>query len=275
MSSPATEPAAVRAVGLAANVAGAVGGAFLATAQTVGGMAILLGRIFARLCALPPRLDSRELRRSLHKMSVKSLPIVVTTALFTGAIMIIQAAPIVRRYGAEGLLGSAAGFNTLREVAPLLTALMISGRVGANNTAELGTMVVTEQIDALRSLAIDPIAFLVAPRFVAIVVTLFTMTLCADGVALFSAAWAGLGLMQVEPKSFYHGLTSGLLGFGDVVNGLLKSVVFGLIIALSSCHFGLSTTGGAPGVGRSVNATVVASAAGVFLLDYLVSFLLG
>ncbi len=84
-------------------------------------------------------------------MAVKSLPIVVVTALFTGAIMVIQAAPIVQRYGAQGLLGWGAGFGTLREIAPLLTALMISGRVGANNTAELGTMVVTEQIDALRA----------------------------------------------------------------------------------------------------------------------------
>jgi phospholipid/cholesterol/gamma-HCH transport system permease protein len=275
MPTSTTEPAPSGATARAVAAAAGVGSAFLGTAQVVGGMGVLFGRIVARLFTFPPRLDGRELLRNLHKMSVKSLPIVVVTAIFTGAIMIIQAAPIVRRYGAEGLLGWGAGFSTLREVAPLLTALMISGRVGANNTAELGTMVVTEQIDALRTLAIDPIAFLIVPRFIAIVVTLFTMTLYADGVALFSAAWAGLGLMQIEPKSFYHGLTSGLLNFGDVANGLVKSVVFGLVIALSSCHFGLSTSGGAPGVGRSVNATVVASAAGVFVLDYLVSFILG
>jgi phospholipid/cholesterol/gamma-HCH transport system permease protein len=152
---------------------------------------------------------------------------------------------------------------------------MISGRVGANNTAELGTMVVTEQIDALRTLAIDPIAFLIAPRFIGIVVTLFCMTLYADALALFGAAFSGSALIQVEPQSFYNGLTSGLLHFGDVANGLIKSLLFGLVIALSSCHFGLSTTGGAPGVGRSVNATVVASAAGVFVLDYIISFVLG
>jgi phospholipid/cholesterol/gamma-HCH transport system permease protein len=271
----ATEPAEQAPLGRVSAVAAAVGAAFLGTAQITGGMAVLFGQIVARLFSFPPRLDGRELGRNLFKMSVKSLPIVVVTAIFTGAIMIIQAAPIVRRYGAEGLLGWGAGFSTLREVAPLLTALMISGRVGANNTAELGTMVVTEQIDALRTLAIDPIAFLIVPRFVAIIVTLFTMTLYADGVALFSAAWSGLGLMQIEPRSFYHGLTGGLLHFADVANGLVKSLVFGLVIALSSCHFGLSTQGGAPGVGRSVNATVVASAAGVFILDYLVSFILG
>ena len=255
--------------------AAATGAAFIGIARTVGGMGLLFGQIVRRGFAWPPVLDYPELRRNLYKMAVKSLPIVVVTALFTGVITVIQAAPIVKRYGAEGLLGWGAGFATLREVAPLLTALMISGRVGANNTAELGTMVVTEQIDALRALAIDPIAFLVVPRFIAIVVTLFTMTLYADAVALFGAAYSGLALLQIEPRSFYNGITGGLLDFGDVANGLTKSVVFGLVIALSSCHFGMSTTGGAPGVGRSVNATVVASAAGVFVLDYFVSFLLG
>jgi phospholipid/cholesterol/gamma-HCH transport system permease protein len=252
---------------------GQLGGGFLNVSETAGGMAILFGRIIARL--FPPRIDGRELWRNLYKMAVKSLPIVVVTALFTGAIMVIQAATIVKRYGAEGLLGWGAGFGTLREIAPLLTALMISGRVGANNTAELGTMVVTEQLDALRVLAIDPISFLIVPRFIGIVSTLFMMTLFADALALLGAAYTGQALLGVEPMTFYNGLTSGLLGFRDVANGLTKSVVFGLVIALASCHFGLATKGGAPGVGRAVNATVVASAAGVFILDYLVSFLLG
>jgi len=251
----------------------AAGAAFLGVARTAGGMGVLFGRILARL--VPPRIDRTELTRNLYKMAVKSLPIVVVTALFTGAIMVIQAAPIVKRYGAEGLLGWGAGFGTLREIAPLLTALMISGRVGANNTAELGTMVVTEQVDALRALAIDPIAFLILPRFLSIIATLFMMTLYADALALLGAAYTGQGLLGVTPTSFYHGVTSGLLGLGDVTNGLAKSLVFGLVIALASCHFGLATTGGAPGVGRAVNATVVASAAGVFVLDYVVSFLLG
>ncbi|HEY8040352.1 MAG TPA: ABC transporter permease [Polyangiaceae bacterium] len=275
MSAPATEPSTPAAEGFFEAAAGGVGAAFLGTAETVGGMAVLLGRILLRLFSFPPRLDYPELKRNLHKMAVKSLPIVIVTALFTGAIMVIQAAPLVKRVGAEALLGWGAGFGTLREVAPLLTALMISGRVGANNTAELGTMVVTEQLDALRTLAIDPIAFLIVPRFVGIVVTLFVMTLYADALALVGAAYTGKGLLQVEPQTFYNGLTGGLLNLGDVADGLVKSVVFGLVIALASCHFGLNTKGGAPGVGRAVNATVVASAAGVFVLDYVISFLLG
>jgi phospholipid/cholesterol/gamma-HCH transport system permease protein len=251
----------------------AVGAGFLSVARTVGGMGVLFGGIARRI--VPLRVDGSELWKNLYKMSVKSLPIVVVTALFTGGITVIQAAPVVERLGAQSLLGWAAGFSVLREISPLLTALMISGRVGANNTAELGTMVVTEQTDALRVLAIDPISFLVLPRFLAILVTLFTMTLFADLLSLFGAAYAGEILVGVSPVSFYHGVTSGLLDLGDVWSGLVKAVGFGLVIGLASCYFGLSTTGGAPGVGRSVNRTVVASAAGVFFLDYFVSFVLG
>jgi phospholipid/cholesterol/gamma-HCH transport system permease protein len=269
-TSPAGESAGPSAF---ATLVGNIGSSFLEIAETAGGMVILLARVVTRM--IPPRVDSRELIKNLYKMGVKSLPIVAVTALFTGAIMVIQAATIVKRYGAEGLLGWGAGFGTLREIAPLLTALMISGRVGANNTAELGTMVVTEQLDALRVLAIDPIAFLIAPRFISIVGTLFMMTLFADALALFGAAYTGEALLGVSPTTFYNGLTSGLLGFGDVANGLFKSIVFGLVIGLASCHFGLATKGGAPGVGRSVNSTVMASAAGVFVLDYLTSFALG
>ncbi|MEJ7733053.1 MAG: ABC transporter permease [Polyangiaceae bacterium] len=247
-----------------------IGSSFFDIAETVGGMGLLAFRVLVRVFTL--RFDGAELMRNLYKMGVKSVPIVIVTALFTGAIMVIQAAPIVQRYGAQGLIGWGAGFGTLREIAPLLTALMINGRVGANNTAELGTMVVTEQIDALRVLAIDPVSFLIAPRCVAMVATLFLATIFADALALLGAAYAGLGLLGVEPMVFYNGLTSGLLGIGDVFNGLFKSVVFGVVMALASCQYGLGVKGGAPGVGRAVNATVVASAAGIFILDYFVSF---
>jgi len=248
----------------------AIGSVFLDIAQTIGAMGVLFGKVLARIAKL--EIDGEQVVQNLHKMGVKSLPIIVITALFTGGIMVVQAAPVVERYGAQGLLGWGAGFGTLREVGPLLTALMISGRVGANNTAELGTMVVTEQVDALRALAIDPMGYLVAPRFIGIVVTLFLSTVFADVLALFGAAYAGQLLLGVEPGVFYSGLTSGLLGMNDVLHGIAKSVAFGVVLGLSSCQFGLATSGGAPGVGRAVNAAVVVSAAGVFVLDYLISF---
>lgn len=249
-----------------------VSGIFFDTAETTGGMGLLAGRILARVFTL--RVDREELFRNMYRMGVRSLPIVVITALFTGGIMVIQAAPIVVRLGAYGLLGWGAGFGILREISPLLTALMINGRVGANNTAELGTMVVTEQIDALRVLAIDPISFLIAPRFIAMVVTLFLSAIFADVLALLGASVAGEALLGVDPRTFYNGVTGGLLGVSDVMSGLVKSVVFGIVMALASCWYGLSVKGGAPGVGRAVNATVVASAAGIFILDYFVSFTL-
>ena len=271
MSSPDHETG-----GRGTNLLAFVGGGFLATAQVAGGMGLLFLRVARGLWpGQSGGLDGAELAKHLYKMAVKSLPIVVLTALFTGAIMVIQAAPIVVRLGATGLLGWAAGFGTLREIAPLLTALMISGRVGANNAAELGTMVVTEQLDALRVLAINPIGFLILPRFLAITGTLFMMTLFADLLALLGAAYTGQLLVGVSPLTFYHGVTSSLLGFGDVALGLFKSILFGLVIALASCYFGLATTGGAPGVGRQVNAAVVASALGVFFLAYVAGFLFG
>lgn len=251
----------------------AVGAGVLGTSSLVGTMSLLAGQILWRL--LRGDFDRQELVRSLYKMGVKSLPIVVVTAVFVGGIMVIQAAPIVERFQAHGLLGWGAGFGTLREIGPLLVALMISGRVGANNTADLGTMVVTEQIDALRALAIDPLSFLIVPRFIGIVATLFLSNVFAVLVALVAAAYAGQVLVGVSPAIFYAGLTSGLLGVHDFLHGMYKSVVFGIVIALSSCHFGLRTSGGAPGVGRAVNATVVTSAVGIFVLDYLVSFLFG
>ncbi|HRI71058.1 MAG TPA: ABC transporter permease [Polyangium sp.] len=249
-----------------------VGTGFLEVAGTLGGMAVLGGSILRRVFTL--RIDGEELMRNLYKMGVKSAPIVIVTALFTGALVVIQAAPLVVRLGAHGLLGWAAGFGILREIAPLLTALMINGRVGANNTAELGTMVVTEQIDALRVLAIDPIAFLIAPRFIAMVMTLFLSSIFSDTLALIGAAYGGYGLLGVEPRTFYNGMTLGLLGVNDVLSGIIKSVIFGVVMGLSSCHYGLSVKGGAPGVGKAVNATVVTSAAGIFVVDYFVSFTL-
>lgn len=249
-----------------------IGAATLAIATDVGGLAVLLGRLIARL--FPPRVDRYELIKNLHKMGVRSTGIVVVTAVFVGAIMVIQAAPLVTRFNAKEVVGWGAGFATLREVGPLLIALMFSGRVGANNTAELGTMVVTDQIDALRALAIDPLSYLVLPRVISMVVMLFVLTIVGDAVAIGGAIGAARVLLDVDPRSFVTSLTT-LLDEWDLFTGLIKSVAFGAMIALTSCHYGLTVTGGAPGVGRAVNSAVVAAASGIFILDYLMSWVLG
>ena len=248
-----------------------VGRATFEVAAQVGGVTVLAARLARRM--LPPRIDGPELMRNLYKMGNRSLPIVGVTALFVGAIMVIQAGVLIRRFGAEGLLGWGAGFATVREVGPILIALMFSGRVGANNTAELGTMTVTEQIDALSTLAIDPLAYLILPRVISMVTMLFVLTIFGDVLALLGAAYTGQALLGVSVATFWNGLLEAIRVW-DVATGLIKSTLFGFIIALSSCHYGLSVTGGAPGVGRAVNASVVASATGVFVTDYFSTYVL-
>ena len=184
----------------------------------------------------------------------------------------VQAGVFVKRFGATTLVGWGAGYSVLREIGPILIGLMFSGRVGSNNTAELGTMTVTEQIDGLRALAIDPISYLVAPRVVAMMAMLLALTVIGDLVAIAGAALFGRLLLNIEFGIFFQSFQ--WLGLADVTHGLVKATVFGGIIALTSCHFGISVRGGAVGVGRSVNAAVVASALGIVISDYFLTFLM-
>ncbi len=237
---------------------------------SIGGQGVVL--MSAISATLRGELDGSEFRKSLVRLGVHSVPVVFFTALFVGGIMVVQAAPLLTRFGAESLIGWGAGFGILREVGPVLTGLMISGRVGSNNTAELGTLKVTDQIDGLRALAIDPAGYLLAPRILAITLTTFVGTMVAMAIALVGAAITGVVIMRVHPMSFWNGLTGGLLGLGDVVHGLTKALVFGLAIATSSTSFGVHASGGPPGVGRAVNRSVVVTAVLIFVLDALVSF---
>jgi phospholipid/cholesterol/gamma-HCH transport system permease protein len=196
----------------------AIGRAALVLARDAGGIT-LLGLAVARSVATL-RLDGRECLRHLRRMGFDSLPIVVLTAFFTGGIMVVQSGIFVRRFGAYGLVGYAAGFATLREVGPILIGLMFSGRVGANNAAELGTMTVTEQVDGLRALALSPVDFLVAPRVVAMVVSLICLTLFGDAVALGGAALFGKILLGVEPGTSWVSFTNDVK-LADLWTGLI------------------------------------------------------
>src|SRR5262249_36833232 len=178
-----------------------VGAAALAIARETGGIVLLLGRVLRSL--VPPSVDGRELVRNLHKMGNQSVPIVALTAFFTGGVMLVQTGIFVRRFGATGLVGWAAGYSIFREVGPILIGLMFSGRVGAHNTAELGTMTVTEQLDGLRALAIDPTRYLIVPRVVAMMVTLLCLTAVGDLVAIAGAALFAKLLLGIEWGTFF------------------------------------------------------------------------
>lgn len=246
------------------------GAAVLFVLETVGGASMMFGRIVKAL--VPPRFDTHEAARQLYHVGVRSAAIVALTALFVGAIMVIQTAYFVQRTGATSLLGYGVGFSVFAEIGPVLIGLMFSGRVGANNTAELGTMVVTEQVDALRALAIDPIRYLVVPRFIAMMVMLTLLMVLGDLFAIIGASVTAQALIGIDWRVLVMNLIESNL-LDELLMGLTKAATFGLAISCISCHFGLTVRGGAVGVGRATNNSVVANATAIFVLDFLVGWL--
>lgn len=249
-----------------------VGRTFTAIALQAGGIAVLAARIL--LSFFPPDIDLRELRRNLYNMGNRSVLIVAVSSFFVGVTMVVQATILVQELGAYSLVGWGSAYIVLRELGPVFVALMFSGRVGANNTADLATMVVTEQVDGLRALGIDPISFLIVPRVIAMIVMCFTLTVIGDAVALGGAALIADRMLSIDVTVFWKGVRD-LIHLWDMWLGLIKSVAFSIIIAMSSCYYGLHVRGGAPGVGRAVNASVVTSAVGIFISDYIITFLIG
>lgn len=238
--------------------------------QAFGGMCLLTLKIFQSL--FPPAFDKRETWRNLHRIGVRSLPIVILTAIFTGAIMVIQSGEGIRKTGATGLVGWGAGVAVLSEIGPIMIGLMFSGRVGANNTAELGSMVVTEQIDALRIMAIDPIKYLVVPRFFSMIAMLFLLVCIGDLFALLGGAVTANHLLGINYRIYYYGIVDNHL-LNEFLMGLVKGAFFGASISIVSCYYGLRVEGGASGVGRAVNSSVVASAIGIFVINYIITYI--
>lgn len=254
-----------------ARLLGSVGAGALRLAEQVGGVSVITGQIARRF--FPLRLDGKETWRAFYKVGVKSFPIVVVTAILVGAIMVIQAAGYIEQYGAYSLLGWGAGYSILREVGPILIGLMFSGRVGANNTAELGTMKVTEQVDVLCVLVIDPVSYLVVPRFVAMIVMMVLLVVVGDLTALIGGALTADLLINVSPRLFFASLLEYTV-LMDFLSGVIKAAAFGFAIAVISCHHGMNVKGGAVGVGHAVNDSVVSSAIGIFVLDYFLTYLM-
>ncbi len=238
--------------------------------ENFGDFCLFIGRTLkACVCG---SWDRFELLRILYLVGVCSLPIILATALFAGAIVATQVGSYVTKYRAYEVVGWGFGFGTFRELGPLLIGLMFSGRVGAHHAAELGTMKVTEQIDALRALAIDPIEYLVVPRLVAMVVMMTLLNIIGDFCALVGGMVTSYVLVGVDPYVFWNSFCE-YVKLGDFLNGCAKAGCFGVCIAFVSCYMGMSVQGGAPAVGRAVNNSVVFSAVGIFAMDYGVTWL--
>lgn len=245
-----------------------LGQRLLAFFSYLGGATFLFGQTVAGVGARP--LRRRLILEQMDKVGVDSFPIVCLTALFTGIVLGLQTAYQLQRIGAETYIASLVALSMVRELGPVLTALVVTGRVGASITAELGTMKVTEQIDALESLATSPVQYLVVPRLVALLVMLPLLTVCADVIGILGGYLIGVYKLGVSP-SLYMRMTWEALQLKDLVTGLLKSAIFAAIVATIACHEGFETTGGAEGVGRATTLAVVISFILIVASDCLVT----
>lgn len=219
-----------------------------------------IGVLFAQTLSLSfsPPLRKKNILGQMHKIGVDSLSLVSLVSIFTGMVLALQSAYQMQKIGARIYISSLVALSITRELGPVLTALVIAGRMGAAIAAELGTMKVTEQIDALQTLAVNPIKYLVVPRFLALITMLPILTIYADCIGILGGFIIGVGKLGIG-HNLYMKMTFNTLNYKDVFTGLIKAFFFAIIIALISCREGLDTEEGAEGVGRATTRAVVFS----------------
>jgi len=216
------------------------------------------------------RFPAREVLRQIEAIGARSTTIVVITALFTGMVLALQTGFALARFGAKPYVGSVVGLSLARELGPVLTALMVGGRVGAGITAELGAMQVSEQVDAIRSLGADPVQKLVLPRVIAATLALPLLTVLADLLGVFGGLVISATQFQIAPN-FYVQTILNIVTVQDFLSGIGKTFVFGWIIAMVACFQALETTGGTVGVGRATTRTVVVASISVLIADFFLT----
>jgi len=203
-------------------------------------------------------------------IGVGSLPIVILTGFFTGAVLALQTSSTLQQFGSLSLTGKLVSLSMVRELGPVLTGLMVAGRNSSGMASELGSMKVTEQIDAMRALGTDPVQKLVTPRMIATAVMLPALTVIDDFIGMVGG-WVMSVILFGLPTRQYWTLTWQALVWNDVGQGLLKPFVFSFAVSLIGCFYGLRTTGGTQGVGRSTTQAMVAASVAIFILDLFIS----
>ncbi len=231
-------------------------------------VSMILWRVLAGLFRRPRYFD--ELIKQMDIIGVGSLPIVLLTGFFTGGVLVLQTFPTLKYYGVHSQTGQSVAVSLIRELGPVLTALMVSGRIGSAISAELGSMVVSQQIDAMRALGTDPLKKLVTPRVIALIVMLPLLTVAADIFGILGGGSVASYIFGQDPNSFIASVRDGISA-KDLIGGVIKPFFFGLVIGGISCHKGLSTTGGTVGVGTSTINAVVLSSIWVIIFDFFLS----
>jgi phospholipid/cholesterol/gamma-HCH transport system permease protein len=245
-----------------------IGAAFLGFLAATGRLAMFAGR--ALTTAPRPRVYLRAVLRQMLDIGYFSLPVVGLTALFTGMVLALQSYTGFSRFSAEGAVATVVVLSMTRELGPVIASLMVAGRVGAAMAAEIGTMRVTDQIDALTTLSTDPLSYLVLPRLVAGLVTMPILVFIADIIGVFGGYLVGVYRFHFNPVAYLTS-TEQYLETKDVVSGLLKAGVFGLIVALMGCYQGYYSRGGAQGVGQATTYAVVSASVMILVFDYVLT----
>jgi phospholipid/cholesterol/gamma-HCH transport system permease protein len=223
-----------------------------------------LANLFGR-----PRYVGDTLQQA-DTIGVGSLPIVVLTGFFTGAVLALQSANTLQRFGSLSIIGQLVSLSMVRELGPVLTGLMVAGRNSSGMASELGSMLVTEQIDAMRALGTDPMKKLVTPRVIASTVMLFFLTIISDLVGLLGGAVIAVLLLGLDSNQYWTSAWQSL-GFPDVTMGLVKPIFFGFILSSVGCYYGLSARGGTQGVGRATTQAVVAASIMIIMTDLFIT----
>jgi len=203
-------------------------------------------------------------------IGVGSLPIVILTGFFTGGVLALQSASTLAQFGAASITGQLVSFSMIKELGPVLTSLMVSGRNASGMASELGSMMVTEQIDAMRALGTDPVKKLVTPRIFSTVIMVFFLVIVSDAVGIVGGAMVAVYMLGQDGSQYFHTAYQSL-AYADVVQGLVKPLFFGFIIGSIGCFYGMNTKGGTQGVGRSTTQAVVVSSVLIIASDFLIS----
>jgi phospholipid/cholesterol/gamma-HCH transport system permease protein len=250
---------------------GYVGGLFIRFLQESGKVTMLFGQTVVFIFRRP--FDVRGMFDQMEEIGVRSIPVVIITAAFTGMVLALQSFTGFKRFHAETLVGTVVALSVTRELGPVLTGLMVSGRIGSSMAAELGTMRVTEQIDALYTLATNPIKYLIVPRFLASLIMVPILVIFADIIGIMGGYFVSVNVLGANP-TIYVRRTWDYLELNDIYSGLLKACVFGMIMATISCYQGFYTEGGAEGVGKSTTKAVVLSSLLILISNYFITALL-
>jgi phospholipid/cholesterol/gamma-HCH transport system permease protein len=242
----------------------------MAMVERLGFSAVFIKEVVQQAFSRPFRV--RLILQQMEFIGFQSTTIVLICGFFIGAALSLQVGTIFVIFGAEGMLGAANAKAMSRELSPLITGFLLAGRVGASITAELGTMKVNEQVDAMEAMAVDPISYLVVPRFIAGVLMMPLLVGIFNVVGQTASFMVAVLIFRIDQGSFFSKMVQ-IMEIGDIMRGMEKAVIFGGIIALLSCQFGLNTSGGAKGVGRSTTNSVVTILLVLLAVDFVLTYL--